>query len=320
MGFRKVIGKFKSSDDKSTINYYIYEPIKKPIIGILQISHGMNEYIERYEEFADYLTDNGILVCGNDHLGHGVEALKSNTQGFFAKKDGDKYLVADLKKLNIVIKKRYGKLPYYLMGHSMGSFVVRQFLVKYPDMVDGAIFMGTSGANPFVKIGKKLAKKEIKKNGLMYRSENLKEKSSLGYNAKWKSESSPNAWLTRNKEVVKKYDEDPLSNFVFTASGYLDLFTLLDNVSSKAWASKVKKDIPILLVSGADDPVGNYLKGVNQVNEWLKETGHTNVQVETYDGGRHEIINEVNRKEVYKDICVYMLKNLDAYGNYQIKE
>lgn len=311
MSFKKYTGTFKSSYEKSSINYYIYEPTKKPFVAVLQISHGMCEYIERYEGLAEYLTDNGIIVCGNDHLGHGNAAKETNTLGYFAKKDGYKLLAADLKKLTVIMKKKYKDLPYFLLGHSMGSFVARRYLAKYGDMLNGCIIMGTSGKNPLMPFALSLAKRSIRNHGEMFRNESLKAKSFAGYNSKWKSESSQNAWLTRDKEIVDKYDNDELCNFTFTSSAYLDLFTLLNSVSSKNWAKAVP-NIPILVTSGKDDPVGNYGKGVTQVYRWLKDTGHDNVEIELYDGGRHEILNETNRQEVYKDICSYILKNIKA--------
>lgn len=310
MPFRKTTGEFRSSDGKHTIRYYVYEPVTAPPRAILQISHGMCEYIARYEDFASFLCDNGILVCANEHLGHGPEALKNGELGYFAPQDGWKYLPADLRKLTILMQKRFPGVPYFLLGHSMGSFIARLYLAKYGELLDGAVIMGTSGPNPGAKIGVRVANREIANHGAKYRSNKLKKLSMGGYNKRFKAENDENSWLTREKSIREAYAADNLCNFTFTAAGYRDLFTLLIQVSDKDWAVRVPKDLPILVTSGGDDPVGGNGKGVAKVYHRLKEAGVKDVTFKLYDKGRHEILNETDRETVYADMLAFIESKL----------
>ena len=306
MAFKKSAGEFRSSDGRHRIRYYVYEPADGPVRAVLQISHGMCEYIGRYEEFAEELCAHGILVCGNDHLGHGPEAREQGTLGYFAQRDGWKLLPADLRKLTVLMKRRYPGVPYFLLGHSMGSFIARVYLAKYGELLDGAVIMGTSGGNPFAGIGIRVAEGEIRRHGEMYRSPRLKKLSMGGYNKRFKGENDENSWLTKEKSIRETYAANDLCNFTFTASGYRDLFSLLRAVSEKGWAERVPKGLPILVTSGAEDPVGDYGKGVRKVYERLRSAGVKDVTLRLYEGDRHEILNETDRRDVYRDILGFL--------------
>lgn len=306
MTYQKTTGEFRSSDDKHIIRYYIYTSVSGDIKAILQISHGMCEYIGRYEDFASFLCENGILVCGNDHLGHGSAALESGSLGYFAKKDGWRFLPADVRKLTILMKKRYPDIPYFLLGHSMGSFVARIYLEKYGELLDGAILMGTSGKNPLASLGIRLAERTIRTRGEKYQSEFLTRQSTGNYNKRFREEKDDQSWLTKDEAIRKQYAADPLCNFRFTASAHRDLFTLLREVSREEWAHRIPKNLPILLTSGDKDPVGNYGKGVKEVYERLQRAGVRDVTLKLYKDDRHEILNETDRDTVYRDILDFI--------------
>lgn len=311
MNFRKIKGSFLSTDGVTKIACYFYEPQVEPI-GVLQISHGMCEYLERYEEFADFLCSKGFIVCGNDHLGHGATANNSENLGFFAEKGGADYLPEDVFQLTRIAKKRYPGQPYFLLGHSMGSFIARQYLALHGGELDGAILCGTAGPNPALGAGQKMASLLVSTGHGKHRSSFLNRLAFGSYNHRFDAPKSQYAWLSREESIVRKYEQDPLCSFVFTASGFRDLFTLLGKVSAKDWAGKVPKDLPIFLIAGEDDPVGNYGKGVRQVERMLRNAGIRDLSCRLYPGGRHEILNETNRQEVYEDVWKWLQTHVDS--------
>ncbi len=296
----KITNNFISSDGVTKTRYVIYKPECEPK-AIVQMCHGMCEYFERYEPFAEYLCEKGYLVYGHDHLGHGEDSAEL---GFFASENGWKYLVKDVHKMFLIVREQYPSLSTIIIGHSMGSFVLRNYLAKYPDSFDGAIIMGTSGKNPLNKFAINLANNMKKKHGEKYRSKKLASMTFLGYNKRFEK-ASEFAWLAGDSEVYFKYEKNPLNNFIFTVSGYVDLFTLLNNVSSKRWVDKLSKETPFLLMSGEDDPVGNYGRGVKQVYSMMK-SGGCNVEMKLYPKGRHEILNDYCKGDVYKDVLEYI--------------
>ncbi len=309
MNALKTTGEFKSSDGIHQIRYYVYAPAEPPR-AILQISHGMCEYIERYEEFADALCRHGFLVCGNDHLGHGPMAKESGDLGYFGPKDGWKLLPEDLHLLTLRMKKQYPGLPYFLLGHSMGSFVARRYLSRYGDELNAAVIMGTSGGNPFAGVGILLAKAVIRMRGEKYVSRMLADISMGGYNKRFSEENDKNSWLSREVSIRNKYAGDELCSFTFTASGYRDLFSLLRSVSGRDWAETVPKDLPVLLTSGGMDPVGDFGQGVTRVYHRLKEAGVRDVELKLYPESRHEVLNETDREQVYEDVRAYLEKHM----------
>lgn len=312
MTYEKLTGTFASTDAKHLLTYSIYRPINGEVKAVLQISHGMCEYIERYAEFASYLCERGIAVCGHEHLGHGEAARADGTLGYFARKDGWKLLPADVRKLTILMQKRFPGKPYFLLGHSMGSFVARIYLAKYGNLLDGAIIMGTSGKNPLCPLGIRLAENIVRKKGERYRSSLLKQLSMGSYNKKFKAEKSESSWLTKEAGIRDRFDRDPLCHFTFTAAGYRDLFTLLQQASAAESFERIPRELPILLVSGTDDPVGNYGKGVREVYGRMKKAGVANVTLKLYEGDRHEILNETDRANVYADIYRFLEEHIPA--------
>ncbi len=310
MSFQKLVDQFISSDGRTAISYYTYLPQNTEPKAIVQISHGMCEFIERYEDFAGFLCQHGFIVCGNDHLGHGNSVASDDNLGYFGEKNGYEYLVTDLYKTMTLVRKSYPGCPYFLLGHSMGSFVARLFLTQYGKELTGAIICGTSGGNPFAGVGIRMARSISRKKGSRYRSKKLTLLAFRSYNKRIDKPSSEFDWLTTDPQIVLNYEQNPKNNFIFTASGFQDLFTLLKLVSNKEWAGKVPQNLPLLLIAGEEDPVGAYGKGVRKVCCRLVEAGVQDIALRLYPDDRHEIINESNRLEVYNDITRWMASKI----------
>ncbi|MBP9988761.1 MAG: lysophospholipase [Ruminococcus sp.] len=272
------------------------------IKAVFQMVHGMAEHGERYEDFAAELCKAGYAFVINDHIGHG-KSLKSNSErGYFGaekNKNGDAF-VEDVHTLTLKLKDEYKK-PVILMGHSMGSFVARRYIAKYSSDILGAIICGTSGSNPGAAAGIMLAKIISKVKGEKHPSKLIDKIAFGSYNKRFEGR-TPFDWLSKNTENVDVYIRDDGCGYLFTASGYQNMFELLSSVSVDAWYQAVPKKLPIFIVSGADDPVGNYSKGVQEVYDKLKETGHSDLKLKFYEGDRHEILNEADNGKIYGDI------------------
>ena len=290
---------FASVSGLADIHCASYLPENGEVKTVLQIAHGMAEHLERYEAFADVLCDNGIAVYINDHLGHGTSIKDKNELGYFGKNDGWKNFIEDCHELTKIAKVENPGKPYIFFGHSMGSFVARAYSTKYASEIDGAIYCGTAGPNPAAGAGKMVANLIISLKGDHYKSK-LIDKMAFGtYNSKFEKRTAFD-WLSRDNFQVDKYIADELCGFLFTTAGYRDLFSLLAFVSSKEWFAGLSKELPVLMISGAMDPVCNYSKGIDQVYDALKAAGKTNVQKILYKDARHEILNE---SECFDAVC-----------------
>lgn len=309
MNFTKETGTYPSSNGTSPITYYVYKPANPPK-AILQISHGMCEYIERYEDFANFMAGHDILVCGNDHLGHRRSVSSKEDLGYFAPKDGWTYLPKDLSLLTRRMKEQYPGVPYFLFGHSMGSFIARTYLVQFGDLIDGAIICGTAGANPVLGAGKALigAIKAIK--GERFRSPFINKIMFGSYNNKYENPRTSEDWLTRDTAIVDEYREDEYCTFIFTTSAFKDLTLLLEYVNSESWFSNVSKVMPLYLISGDMDPVGNWGVGIREIEDKLKAQGLKDFTCKLYPEYRHEILNEVGKEDVYEDILQWIMERL----------
>lgn len=301
MAYQKYSGTFKSSNGVNRIQYYIYEP-ESEIRGIIQISHGMCEYLEMYEELISFLCNYGFLVCGNDHLGHGSSISSSQEYGYFAKENGWVYLVKDLKKMNLYIKKEYPGVPCYLLGHSMGSFIARMYTEAYGDTLDGAIYLGTSGKVHGLIGALGILKVYRKVRDDFYRSGMINSIAFGTYNNHYREEEDNFSWLCHNKDFRGSYVTDERNSFVFTLAGFSDLVSLLYSVSKRKWFKKIPKELPYLLMGGTEDPVGQYGKGVRQVCKRMKKAGCTNVTMQLYVGDRHVLIQEDDKDQVLRDL------------------
>ncbi len=297
---------FPSTDGKNTIYAEIYAPRAKTVRGIVQVVHGMTDYTGRYTLLADYLAKNGYILAGNHHLGHGKSVAKEEDFGYFAERDGVDYVVDDMKKMNDILHKEFPTLPIIIFGHSMGSFMTRLYVAKYPLSVKGAVIHGTGGKNPLVGIGIALAKLVRMFRGGHHRSRLITKLALGNYNSKFPKEEGKGAWLTRDIELIAPSLEDKFSSFTFTTSGYIDLFTSLRDSNSKKWYKTYPKELPTLIMSGDMDPVGNYGRGPAEVYKKLTVGGATSVELKLYPGARHELFNETNRTEVFTDLVAWL--------------
>lgn len=297
---------FISANGVSKVAYYILCPENVPIRGVVQIIHGMCEYFSRYTPFAKYLCSLGLVVCGHDHVGHGASVAKRDDLGFFAPRDGWRVLIEDSKTLTMIMRERYPKLPYFVLGHSMGSLVARLYLTECGEELTGAIICGTAGTNPMAKTGMRMANSIAHAKGMTYRSAFLSQMVFRNYNRRIKPHRSAFDWLTRNEQVVEMYESDEKCNFIFTAVGFRDLFQLLVRANSIKCYRQTPHALPLLFIAGDCDPVGAYGEGVRQVANMYRTYGQKNVDVIFYKGGRHEILNEINKLDVYGDISHWL--------------
>ena len=284
-----------------SLAYRIYEPEGEidEIRAVVQISHGMCEYVGRYEEYARHLCSQGIVLAGNDHPGHGESAATEDDFGYFAKEKGVDLAVEGLKTMSELLLERYEDKPLILLGHSMGSFLCRIYLTKYSENLAGAIVMGTGGPGAPTGAGIALANIIAGLRGDRHRSKLLRSIQQAGYLKHCGKGADRTDWLTRDRGVVEKYNNDKYCNYIFTVSGYRDLFRMLEAVSVEDWATKVPTDLPILLISGEDDPVGSYGKGVCAVAGALAHAGAQKLKTVLIPGARHEVLNETDRADTY---------------------
>lgn len=299
---------YKSQDGLTDIHAIIWKPTTE-VKAVVQISHGMVEHISRYENVADYLNKQGILVCGNDHLGHGLSINDKNNYGYFCKKDQDKVLVDDLHELTNLIKKEYPNIPYYLLGHSMGSFIARNYIETYSEDINGVIIVGSGYKSSLITNTAKIVTNitQFYHHGWYYRSPFLYSQTNGGFSKRFEEKKdNPYCWLTTDMNIIEDYKNDPLSNFRFTCNAYYGLFTLINKACQKRLCKKIRKDLPILILSGKDDPVGNFGKDIYRLEKLYKNVGIKDVKIKLYNGMRHEILNEKNRILVLNDIVNFI--------------
>ncbi len=304
-------GFFKSADGKNDVAYYIYSVEGVMPKAILQISHGMQEYVGRYEDLAYYLAKNGYVVCGNDHLGHGNTSKGGDEDGFMGEKDGYKFVTEDLHQMSNIIKGKYPELPLYMLGHSMGSFYCRYYAELYGEELKGLLISGTGGPNPLGGIGLVLTKVLAKVKGPKAKSPFIENLAFGAYTKRIEDAKTGKEWVTRDPELFEKYVNDPRCSFQFSLAGFRDLMTILGLVNRKEWASHLPKELPVLIFSGAEDPVGDYGKGVKAVYDMMKNAGLEDVTLKLYEGCRHEVHNELkeDRDRLYKDVLEWLEKH-----------
>ncbi|MCI8465167.1 MAG: alpha/beta hydrolase [Lachnospiraceae bacterium] len=299
---------YVESDERGQkLHCIAWHPESGQVKAVLQIVHGMVEYVERYEAFACFLAERGYAVIGHDHLGHGKTAATREELGYFSKKDGDKHVIADMYRMTCAGRKRWPGVPLVIMGHSMGSFFTRKYLTRYSRKVDGAILMGTGFMGfSLVSFGKLVAGLICKVRGSRYRSRLLYKLTLGGNNRRIKDLRTENDWLSTNEESVDAYNQDPFCTFIFTAGAYRDFFTILTDLAAKKNFSTMNRELPVLFVAGEEDPVGNYGKGVKACCKQFQELGFKDVTLKLYPGDRHEILNELDRHMVFEDLALWL--------------
>lgn len=292
---------FKSSCGLATIRGKMYVP-KGEVKGIVQIVHGMCDYTTRYDEFMKYLAKIGYVAVGADLLGHGETASSPDQLGFFAPLNGYKYLIRDVYRLNRIVTKQFPDKAYFLMGHSMGSFISRIYASKYAETIDGLILSGTSGPVRLVDTGIILSEKTMAKYGPHYRSRKLDALVSKIYNRRYTNVETGKEWLMRERGEMNSYINDPKCNYIFTSSAFVDLFKLHKYCNAPIWYKTIPRDLPILMFSGDMDPVGDFGKGVKRVYDKLLSYEFSDITLLLYPEGRHEMLHEINRYQVFMDI------------------
>ena len=268
----------------------------------IHIYHGMAEHSARYEQFALAMNKEGFAVFCHDHMGHG-KSISDGVKGYFNDKKGWEHASEDAHELDLIINKEYEGIPHFLFGHSMGSFMVRTNITKYSELYDAVVISGTGGSQGALgSIGKALASFKQALFGAKHRDQMLNAIIFGSYNSKFKDE-GPFAWLSKDRSEVEKYISDPLCGFTCTSSFYKDLVGATIVANDPLLAKRIRKDLPILLVSGTDDPVGNFSKGVESSCSLYKEAGLSDVRLSLFKLGRHELLNDEERFDVMREVA-----------------
>ena len=298
---KKYTEKIASTDSKNNLNVIIWETEKEPI-GVLQIVHGLAEYIDRYDNFAKYMTEHGFNVIGHDHLGHGHSVSDEHDYGFFAEENGDKIIIEDMHSVTQYAREKWEELPNFILGHSMGSFCLRQYLTKYSNDVFGAIIMGTGWIpSTAALLGKTIATNTCKSKGSHTVNPLLIKLTLEPYNKPFAPARTNCDWLSRDEKQVDLYVNDKLCGFDFTAGAYKDFFTILEKIAKNRQLIGMRKSLPILITSGSVDPVGGK-KACEKLNAQYKRCGIDDVTLKLWENDRHEILNELDKSDVYQYI------------------
>lgn len=289
---------------KSTSGTSIHCVFSKPNIeikGLVQIVHGMAEYAARYKSFMEFLSENGYLVFGHDHLGHGLTAPTTDDLGYIPIDGGADMLIDDTIAVAKHFSAQYPGKPLYLMGHSMGSFIARCVFAKAGEMYTAAALSGTGYAVFGAGLGRKIAIYRAKAKGERYYSDFVYRLAFGQYNKKMPNR-TPYDWICRDEGVVDEYLADEYCGFPFTVSALAVLMELNIKCKSEKIFAATPKNMPILLMSGVNDPVGDYGRGVQKVYEDYRKNGLKHAEIKLYPEARHEVLNELNKAEVMQDI------------------
>lgn len=303
---------FDSRDGESRIHAVRWMPEpQKAVVCVVQIVHGMAEYVERYEELAEFLTDRGVVVTGEDHLGHGKSVGEKGVYGYFCEQDPATVLVRDVHRLKKMTQELYPDVPYVILGHSMGSFITRNYMYRYGTGIAAAVVMGTGMQSAAaLGISKVIAGTQKAFCGAGHVSRLIDKLAFGSYNRRIGDARTPFDWLSRDGERVDRYIADPLCGFVFTVNGFGALFELISRLHRRENLERIPKNLPVYMVSGTSDPVGGYGRGVRRAYDSLREAGLENIELKLYEGGRHELMNETNRAEVMQDIYEWLEKTV----------
>ena len=302
---------FPSKDGNTEIHTIEWKPVGE-VRAVLQICHGMVEYIRRYDEFAQFLCGEGYYVVGNDHLGHGKSIQAKSEYGFFNEKYGNACVLGDMHTLRQRTEKKYPGVPYFMLGHSMGSSLLRQYIQMYGNGLSGAVLMGTVADHKKAALlfGKRLCRVMAAFRGWHYRSKMVDNLVLGAYNKKFKPARTRADWITSDNENLDMYVADPLCSFMSTVNAYYNVFSGMIGIQRKESVYMIPKGLPVLFVSGADDPVGEFGKGVRKIYEIYRAAGIRVVTLRLYTGDRHEILNETDRDQVYKDLLGWFEKHI----------
>lgn len=303
--------RFPSCDGRHQIFARQWLPPSGRPRAVIQIVHGISEYIDRYAPAARFLAGHGFLVVGSDHLGHGRTAAGTEEYGFFCEKDGWHTVSADVRRLRTLMGEKYPDLPYFMLGHSMGSFLARTYLIEWPGTVTGAIISGTGQEPPaLVATGWRLADLICRTSGPRTHSKLVERLAFGAYNKQFEPVRTRADWISRDEEIVDAYVADPLCSFMPTAGMFRDMMEGLKYIARKSNLKKMDPATPVLFISGDRDPVGRNGETVMKVVDFFHSVGCEDTLVHLYPGGRHEMLNETNREEVYADVLSWLESKL----------
>lgn len=300
---------FLSVDGKTKIHAIKWLPDTREYSGIIQIAHGMHEYIEKYTEFAGFLTDKGFMVVGHDCLGHGESVSASTEYGFFTENNPSDTLVQDMHTLKTLVQSENIDVPYFMLGHSMGSFMLRKYITLYNKALDGVILVGTGTMEEStLKLGMQLCGIMAKVRSWHHRSHLVNSLSHMGAYQQYDitGKEIEKNFLTKDLQLAEKHYKDPKCHFDFTLNGYYGILEAIHYNNQPENIAKIPKELPIFLVSGDKDPVGDMGNGVKKTYEQYEEAGLLDVTCKLYKNDRHEILNEVDRADVYEEIYEWM--------------
>lgn len=307
---------YASHDGKSQVNAKLWTNTKfggpdtpgtEAPKAVIQLVHGMAEYIDRYDDFANYLVSRGFVVCAEDHIGHGGTAADSSEFGHMPAHGGKDILLRDAHTLYRLVSENFPGVPYVLYGHSMGSFISRAYIARYGNELTACVLSGTGNVPaPLSKFGRSLARMLAATRGETYRSAFIDGMGAGGYGKQIKDARTNLDWLSTDPAVVDAYIADDKCGFMFTVGGYSTLLDLTAEVVTPACAAQVPKDLPLLFAAGDGDPVGDMGKGVRAAAQLYRDAGVKQVDELIYEGMRHEIHNEVDNARVYDDVASWI--------------
>ena len=300
---------FGSNNGVSKIYVRSWRP-EGPVKGTVQIAHGIAEYVERYDAFMQFLASAGYAVFANDHIGHGKSATNASDLGYVGESNGWNAMVADMLTVHELAAREYPDVPHFMFGHSMGSFLTRTFLITHGEVLSGAILCGTGHQLlPVIMGGRAVTNLEMRRHGASYRSDLLNKLMFGNYNDGFDEVRTSCDWLSRDPAVVDAYIADPLCGFVPTAGLVSEMLRGLNFITAKRNIDRMPKTLPVLFISGDADPVGEEGKGVLRAYKMFLDAGMSDVQMKLYPNARHELLNEVNRAEVYDDVLAWLTKH-----------
>ncbi len=302
---------YPSTDGSTSIHVNRWVPGDEEIKGVVQIAHGVAEYGKRYNDFATFLCQNGFVVVANDHLGHGQSVVYDSPMVYFGENDGWWHVVDDVEELRRHTAEQYPDVPYFLFGHSMGSFISRTHLIRHAGKLDGCILCGTGFlSSPMIAGGKFIAKHEIKRLGKKGFSPTADKLAFGSYNKKFAPNRTPFDWVSLSKKNVDSYIEDPLCGGDTTLGLFSDMLGGLSYINKQKNINMMDKTQPVFFIAGDKDPVGEMGKGVKRAYDAFRKAGLEDVDMKLYKGLRHEILNEEEKQTVYDDVLGWLNAHL----------
>lgn len=301
---------YDSRDNEHKIRALKWIP-EGEIKAVLQLVHGMAEHVERYDEFARWMAEKGFLVVAEDHLGHGKSVKNPDEYGFFCEKDALTIVLRDIHRLKKITQEGNPGKKYFMLGHSMGSLLLRNYIFKYGKGIDGAILTGTASQPSYMtRSGLAILKTMQSVKGSHCRSMAASKLVNGDYNGRIQNPRTPFDWLSHNEENIDKYIEDEMCGYLFTLNGFITMVTAVDRMNDKKLLAAMPKELPVIFMSGAEDPVGNYGEGVKRSYGQFINAGMINTKMKLYPELRHEILNEPCREDIFEDIYSFLTKNI----------